>query len=337
MRAPEPWFEALCSSLLNGESKDVAVDRAITAGGARERVEVAAAAVVASPLLTVAQRIWVQLVCREWMLAAVCSLAARERDFSAIDRLDGISQNRFVDDYYSRNRALFLSGIAQSWPAVTRWNAAYLKERCGSEFVEVMEGRTSAPVTDQTSADYLRRRLTFAEYIDLVSSKEEDNDIYLVARNRFFASDQTSQLLEDVGTLPFVNTRPDVSDVKLWFGPAGTYTPLHYDGRNNLLVQIIGSKKIRLYSPIYSRLMSQTVPWYAGRDPVHEGGSEESEPADAPAGITLRLGPGDALFIPVGWWHAVKAESVSISLNFHDFGLPNKFEFPVGRVAIGSQ
>jgi hypothetical protein len=335
MAAPDLWFDQLCSALLSGASKEQAVDQASAAGDRRESIEMAATGIVTSPLFAVAQRMWVQLACREWMLGVTGSLAARGGDQELVDRVEDVSRATFVDDYYSRNRALFLPAVARQWPAISRWTPEYLKRRCGREIVEVMQGRLSAPVRDQASADYLKRRMAFSEYIDLVLSSGPGNDLYMVARNRFFAFGQAAELLSDFDPLPFVNTRSDLSDVKLWFGPAGTYTPLHYDPRNNLLVQIFGSKEIRLYSPRCSRFMAQRIPGYAGRDPEAHISEVDSQAVDSPRGAIFRLDPGDALFIPVGWWHAVKAESVSASLNFHDFGLPNRWDFPTARVVSG--
>ena len=39
-------------------------------------------------------------------------------------------------------------------------------------------------------------------------------------------------------------------------------------------------------------------------------------PADAEGGMETILGPDDALFVPCGWWHYVRALTPSFSLNF---------------------
>ena len=50
-----------------------------------------------------------------------------------------------------------------------------------------------------------------------------------------------------------------------------------------------------------------------------------SEHPQHPHQINLTLHAGDALFIPVGWWHAVRSESVSISVAMTHFMRPNTF------------
>ncbi|MEA2663776.1 MAG: hypothetical protein QOI11_720, partial [Candidatus Eremiobacteraeota bacterium] len=45
------------------------------------------------------------------------------------------------------------------------------------------------------------------------------------------------------------------------------------------------------------------------------------------------VGPGEALFIPVGWWHHVTALDASISLSFTNFYWPNYFGNPRERTS----
>jgi ribosomal protein L16 Arg81 hydroxylase len=41
--------------------------------------------------------------------------------------------------------------------------------------------------------------------------------------------------------------------------------------------------------------------------------------------IDVVIGPGDLLFLPVGWWHHVRALDVSITVTFTDFVVNNDF------------
>jgi hypothetical protein len=45
----------------------------------------------------------------------------------------------------------------------------------------------------------------------------------------------------------------------LWFGPGGTYTPLHHDVMNVLFVQIAGRKEFTLISPLASPCVANNV------------------------------------------------------------------------------
>ena len=42
--------------------------------------------------------------------------------------------------------------------------------------------------------------------------------------------------------------------------------------------------------------------------------------------IDIEVGPGDGLFIPIGWWHHVISLSTSISLACTQFNLPDEYK-----------
>jgi hypothetical protein len=103
--------------------------------------------------------------------------------------------------------------------------------------------------------------------------------------------------------------------LNLWMG-SKTRSGLHYDHADNLFGQIFGSKRARLVSAKESKYLY----------PFGDNPSKSQVDLDAPdlrrhpksarAEIwECELKPGDALFIPRGWWHHITAEDISISIN----------------------
>jgi ribosomal protein L16 Arg81 hydroxylase len=43
--------------------------------------------------------------------------------------------------------------------------------------------------------------------------------------------------------------------------------------------------------------------------------------------MEITVEEGEAMFVPVGWWHNVVSEDVSISLSFTTFDYPNAWTF----------
>jgi hypothetical protein len=101
----------------------------------------------------------------------------------------------------------------------------------------------------------------------------------------------------------------------LWFGAAGTLTPLHHDTLMLLHTQLVGRKRWRLASPL------QTPRLYNTRSVFSPVDLAAPDLARFPrlAGVQVFdvvLGPGETLFVPLGWWHQVEALDTSLSISF---------------------
>lgn len=146
----------------------------------------------------------------------------------------------------------------------------------------------------------------------------------------------------------------DEPQMNVWFGPPWTISPLHHDPYHNILCQVVGKKYLRLYSPhdsakLLPRRKDEPAPHLAHRDtspinPSTIGEEQPQETIDMSNTSSIDVGamelspdedwnevypgihevpylecllePGDALYIPIGWWHYVRSCSVGISVSF---------------------
>jgi hypothetical protein len=245
---------------------------------------------------------------------------------SGIARHAGLSRERFLADYYAANRPAVLTDVAGSWPAAHLWTPGYLKDTVGAEVVEVMAGRENDKEYE-INLDAHRKAMRFGDYVDLVTRSGPTNDIYLVANNHFLDGPGTAALWADFSCDErFLDAAAAAQRVFFWFGPAGTVTPLHHDVSNILLVQVRGTKRVTLVPALESHLVYNDVAVYS---PVNaEFPDEQRHPRFSTATrLTVDLHEGEALFIPVGWWHHVRSLEICISLSFTNFVFPNHFDW----------
>jgi len=120
----------------------------------------------------------------------------------------------------------------------------------------------------------------------------------------------------------------DIYDANIWMGIPPTYTPLHKDPNPNLFVQLASYKRARLFEPskgaaifreVQSKLGQYSSSTFRGEEMMEgpERAALEEIVWGANSvdmdGLEALVGPGDALFIPKGWWHSFK--SVGTGLN----------------------
>ncbi len=224
--------------------------------------------------------------------------------------------------YWDTNTAVCFDGFARTWPACSRWQPSYFADEFGEVSVEACVGR-SADAEPDINAASLREKMSMAEFVARVEAAGVSNDLYLIAGNGNSRTDEFAPLFDDVLPPPGLFSPEHLrSSSALWFGPAGTITALHHDTSNILFCQIWGRKRVRLAPPDNALLLPLARGLYNHVDPRDPAPEHEDA---AGSMFEVLLGPGDALFIPVGWWHHVEALDVSISLALNGFARENAY------------
>ncbi|KHN94065.1 jumonji domain containing 5 [Metarhizium album ARSEF 1941] len=245
-------------------------------------------------------------------------------------------------------RPVLFTDLVTTWPALTErpWKSpSYLLSRTfgGRRLVPVELGRS------YVDAGWGQELVPFKTFLSRYVSPGAAGEVGYLAQHDLFG--QIPCLRGDISipdlcwsSVPLHPTDPAKNKARLrvplvnaWFGPARTITPLHTDAYHNLLVQVVGTKYVRLYPPWSKAMrprgeeagvdMSNTSLLDLG---VVEGWDDDQDSQ----GMTLEereaarrelaaeeywecvLGEGDTLLIPMGWWHYVRSLSVSFSVSF---------------------
>jgi hypothetical protein len=314
---PDDWQVWLADNLLRGvpdvDVRASLVERGLSLDRARALVDAARA----HPFMRAARPHVEALLRRDSLLGVQGSLAAlapsgpvARRRFPGVDA--------FLREHYAAQRPVILVDALADLPALARWTFDHLAGTHGHLDIEVQDGREAAP-------DYQRvfertcRRTTLGALIERIAGGNPSNDVYLTARNRLLAQPGAQVLLEELHPLPAILvTPPRADDAAVWIGPAGTVTPLHHDWVNAAFAQLQGRKRFLL-----------AAPWEAPRVANRESRFADVDlERDPPAGLVafeVVLEPGELLFVPVGWWHQVRALEPSISVSFTGFVYPNRY------------
>jgi len=140
-------------------------------------------------------------------------------------------------------------------------------------------------------------------------------------------ADLSKQLRDDLPTPLIVQKagKGDIYDANIWLGLPPTYTPLHKDPNPNLFVQLASTKRVRLFRPsvgagifrgVQEKIGGQGSVVFRGEE-MMEGPErdvlDEAVWRDGREGFEVEVSPGDALFIPKGWWHSIKSMGTGVT------------------------
>lgn len=228
----------------------------------------------------------------------------------------------FYARYYATLTPVILTGMMLGWPCLESWSPQALAARFGEVMVSAVYGREGVEDYDMRTPS-LSQEVPLARFVEDVLKAGASNDLYLVANGRNIDRPELCPLWDDLrmDDALFDPARREGA-AALWLGPQGTVTPLHHDTANIMLFQVFGEKRVSLAAPWEPGLEGTRRGVYSSLDP------EALDPdAREPRFWRGVLRPGDALFIPAGWWHHLRALSVSVSFGVTNFTRDNHFNW----------
>jgi len=215
-------------------------------------------------------------------------------------------------------RPLKVAGLTASW-AASSWTFDSLRAASGERVVKaLLELPRSGGVLPGGHSAY-EHEMTLSAFLDFAKSDYDGKPCYL-------GYSRPADLIPgyddafDFAGLTHAGTTG--TDTRLWVGSARTCSGLHSDLKDNIFAQVYGSKRVllvpfreshRVY-PFLDNIVNSQV------DPDEFDRQRFPKFARATV-LSTRVALGEVLFIPRGWWHYIKSESPSISIN-HWFGDP---------------
>lgn len=253
-----------------------------------------------------------------------------------VERVEAPSVADFFYKHWVACRPLVITNLSKDWQISKTWTFERLLKDFADEEIEVQTNRNADRNFEINSVSH-KTKVKLGWFIQTILAQQEDtNDIYMTANNQAFAKTKLKSLISEIGKLPgWMSNDPDcIGWRNFWVGPKGTITPLHHDTCALVHLQVQGSKLWRLVHPFdYGNLYNHNHV-FSLVDIFNIDYSRFPLMSNVKY-IDVVVNPGEALFLPLGWWHGVKSLDKSISISFTDFAFKNNcWEYsPVREIA----
>lgn len=250
--------------------------------------------------------------------------------YKTIPEYSSLSAAQFFEQIVPNQMPVVIKGYAKHWPLVNAAEKSHHEfVRYINQFYQGVKTQMVVAAPSENKRFYYNSDMTGVNFL----SGEERIDLFLARllqlenREEYPAISMQSTPIDNI--LPGLKNENcsdffNKTEPRLWIGNEGIVNT-HYDGSDNLACVVAGRRRFILFSP------AQTNNLYPG--PIN------FTPAGAPTSLTdlnepdfsrfprlktalsqaycTELAPGDAIFIPMLWWHHVESlEKVNGLMNY---------------------
>lgn len=231
-------------------------------------------------------------------------------NLTAIPRVDRISKNDFITQYFKPQKPVVIKGFIEDWPAYTKWNLEYIKAVAGEKIVPLYDDR---PVSHEDGFNEPHAKMKMADYVDLLKKEPTKFRIFLWNVLKEVPQLQNDYTYPDFG-LKLLKGLP-----MLFFGGTDSYTFMHYDidlanifhfhfeGKKEIIL-FDQSQNKHLYKVPYSLITHESID-FSNPD------FEQWPALKKASGYKTYLEHGEVLYIPEGYWHYMKYITPGFSMS----------------------
>ncbi len=227
-----------------------------------------------------------------------------------IDRVKSISKSEFVQNYLKPQVPVVIENLVDNWPAVSKWNFDYIKQKVGDKVVPLYDDR---PVDYKDGFNEPHATMKMSEYIDLLQKEPTKYRIFL-----YNVLKEVPELQDDFD-FPDIGLKLMKSLPMLFFGGEDSHTFMHYDidlanilhfhfqGKKECILYPNGEKK-HLYKVPHSLITHESIDF--------SNPDFERWPALQHAnGYKTELEHGNVLYMPEGYWHYMRYITPGFSMS----------------------
>jgi hypothetical protein len=227
-----------------------------------------------------------------------------------IDRVKSISKSEFVQNYLKPQVPVVIENLVDNWPAVSKWNFDYIKQKVGDKIVPLYDDR---PVDYKDGFNEPHATMKMSEYVDLLQKEPTKYRIFL-----YNVLKEVPELQDDFD-FPDIGLKLMKSLPMLFFGGEDSHTFMHYDidlanilhfhfqGKKECILYPNGEKK-HLYKVPHSLITHESIDF--------SNPDFERWPALKKAcGYRTELEHGNVLYMPEGYWHYMRYITPGFSMS----------------------
>lgn len=227
-----------------------------------------------------------------------------------IPRVSHITKEDFIENYYKPQKPVVLERAIEDWPAIDKWNLAYMKKVAGDKIVPLYDNR---PVQHKDGFNEPHAKMKMADYVDLLKREPTKYRIFLWNILKEVPALQKDYTFPDFG-LKLLKGLP-----MLFFGGKDSYTFMHYDIdlANIFHFHFDGEKEVILFSQAETKNLYKVPHSLITHESIDFSNPDyEKWPVlEKASGFKTTLSHGEVLYMPEGYWHYMKYNSPGFSMS----------------------